>query len=359
MNRKKYLLVMGAVYLLGLSAFQTVSANGTVESAVLDHIVIESAANGVGSEITTHTMTIGETFTVWAAGYDSDNNYISDQTVTWIGTSVVTDKLSPATGVSTTFTPVEIGDGTIHAAIDDFGDDAATITVKPGSPFPNELIRSFLESHDWEKIGKESFYWFEQRNTETIYMAYRKNDLGFVLFYRDYSEYDASFTFGAYTDGLGMSAGLDPYNMKNIGIGTTMLGYTTEAEYFEATIDKDNTFCPRLKENYEKMLETRFMSIAVSWEKYVFVVNLMGPADAVDEQMRPGGDIAYLKNSIISFDYSKIGQIHKQVEEETEETQGEEKPTEQSEEEEKPINERLGEIMEELDQQQWLSDFDL
>ena len=105
----------------------------TVNPAGLDHIVIEDGAGGTGSAVDTHTLSAGETFDVWAAGYDVGNNYLGDYPVTWSGTGVVAGRLSPTSGVSTTFTAQTTGSGTIHAdhaiATDD---DTGTITVNPG-----------------------------------------------------------------------------------------------------------------------------------------------------------------------------------------------------------------------------------
>ncbi|MCK4450414.1 MAG: hypothetical protein KAX26_07470, partial [Anaerolineae bacterium] len=105
-----------------------------VNIGALHHIVIEDAADGTGSEVGTHTMIAGETFQVWAAGYDTEHNYIGDISVAWSGTGVVAGRLAPASGISTTFTAGETGTGTIHAdhptATDD---DTGTITVNPAA----------------------------------------------------------------------------------------------------------------------------------------------------------------------------------------------------------------------------------
>ncbi len=104
----------------------------TVNVGVLHRIVIEDAADGTGNEVNTHSLVVGETFQVWAAGYDADDNYRSDVTVTWTGTDVVAGRLSPASGSSTTtFTAEEAGTGTIRAN-DGSGheDETGLITVQ-------------------------------------------------------------------------------------------------------------------------------------------------------------------------------------------------------------------------------------
>ncbi len=83
--------------------------------ATVGEMVIESAAGGAGSEVTTHDMVVYEGFTVYAAGYDAWGNYIADQVVSWSGTGVALGRLSPTNGSSTTLTPITSGTGTIRA----------------------------------------------------------------------------------------------------------------------------------------------------------------------------------------------------------------------------------------------------
>ncbi|UCC63205.1 MAG: PKD domain-containing protein [Anaerolineae bacterium] len=94
----------------GASNLFDVSANSQV-----GEIAIESQANGQGSEVTTHDMVVRERFTVYAAGYDDWGNYIADKSVTWSGTGVAQNRVSPGSGTSTTLTPIISGTGTIQA----------------------------------------------------------------------------------------------------------------------------------------------------------------------------------------------------------------------------------------------------
>ena len=96
----------------GSSNTFNVNVSGTV-----GEVVIESAAGGSGSEVTTHDMVIYEDFTVYAAGYDAWGNYIADQTVDWNGTGVAVGRLNPASGASTTLRPVISGTATIEAQL--------------------------------------------------------------------------------------------------------------------------------------------------------------------------------------------------------------------------------------------------
>jgi len=105
----------------------------TVNLGALHQVVIRDAAGGAGAEVDTHTMLVYDTFSVWAAGYDADDNYIDDVTATWTGSGVVTGRLSPTSGISTTFTAGPAGPGAIQAdAGSGIVDETGVITVNPG-----------------------------------------------------------------------------------------------------------------------------------------------------------------------------------------------------------------------------------
>ena len=61
----------------------TATLTATPVPVTLSHIVIRDAADGLGSMVYTHTMTVGEKFTVYAAGYDVEGNYLWDVPVDW------------------------------------------------------------------------------------------------------------------------------------------------------------------------------------------------------------------------------------------------------------------------------------
>ena len=107
---------------------------GTGVAGGLNNVKVRDASGGGGSEVTTHSLTADDTYTVYAAGYDQYNNYIADQSVSWGGSGIIDGNLSPATGTSTTFTAVSTGTGVItadHATATD--DSTGTITVTPGA----------------------------------------------------------------------------------------------------------------------------------------------------------------------------------------------------------------------------------
>ena len=101
---------------------------------VLDYIVIKDAAGGAGSEVTTLVVTADDTIQVWAAGYDADNNYVGDISVTWATTgSLDPTPAGPAT--STVFTPTLAPTSGTITADDGSGhtDSTGTITVDLGA----------------------------------------------------------------------------------------------------------------------------------------------------------------------------------------------------------------------------------
>ncbi len=95
--------------------------------------MIEDAPAGSGSAVNAVTLDIYNTLTVYAAAYDVYNNLIGARNATWSGTGVVSGRLSPTPGISTTFTPAISGTGTINAAFGSFTDATGIITVQ--APF--------------------------------------------------------------------------------------------------------------------------------------------------------------------------------------------------------------------------------
>ena len=101
-----------------------------VNNGTLSYVKIEDEAGGTGSEVGTHSMSIDDVFTVYAAGRDICGNYISDQSVDWTGTGICSGQLSSTIGISNTFTSTETGAGTITADHNTLTDDTTgTITV--------------------------------------------------------------------------------------------------------------------------------------------------------------------------------------------------------------------------------------
>ncbi len=109
------------------------SALITVNVGTLDYVRVENGPNGTGNEVTTHSMTTEETYTVYAAGYDDCSNYREDVSVSWSSTGTLAPAVS-GSGTSVIFDPTSTGSGTIVADHATATDDATgTITVNPGA----------------------------------------------------------------------------------------------------------------------------------------------------------------------------------------------------------------------------------
>ena len=121
--------VVTATHNEGLTATATI----TVSPGALDHILIRTASGNGGIEAGVHSMTTDETWTLWAAGYDADDNYIEAQVVDWATTGSLDSQTH--NGSSFTFTPTTANtSGTITAEVDGgIADATGTITVNVGT----------------------------------------------------------------------------------------------------------------------------------------------------------------------------------------------------------------------------------
>ncbi|HZY41129.1 MAG TPA: hypothetical protein VFF59_03925, partial [Anaerolineae bacterium] len=117
----------------GVNGSAVSTATLTVTAAAFNRLTIENAPAGTGSAVNAVTLNIYNTLTVYAAAYDVYNNLIGARSVTWGGTGVVAGNLAQTTGISTTFTPVVSGTGTITATSSGITDTSGIITVQ--APF--------------------------------------------------------------------------------------------------------------------------------------------------------------------------------------------------------------------------------
>ena len=105
----------------------------SVESTTLSYIKIVEGTSGSAPELGSKNLTTDQTLTVHAAGYDANNNYLGDQSVTWsVSNNIGT--LSTPFGTTTTLDARTPGSGVItadHAAATD--DVTGTITVSVGA----------------------------------------------------------------------------------------------------------------------------------------------------------------------------------------------------------------------------------
>ncbi|MDQ7063441.1 MAG: hypothetical protein Q9P90_04250 [candidate division KSB1 bacterium] len=106
----------------------------SVTPGKLHHVEVLTGGSGETSPLGPTTMNPGQTLLVHAGGFDADNNYISDVVVNWSVVGPI-GSISPASGISATFTAQTVGTGTIRA--DASGDvldaSSGTITVSTGS----------------------------------------------------------------------------------------------------------------------------------------------------------------------------------------------------------------------------------
>ncbi|RMD94145.1 MAG: hypothetical protein D6813_02825 [Calditrichaeota bacterium] len=83
----------------------------TVKPGALHRLIIRDAPGGLGSEVGDVALTLNDKLTLYAAGYDSMNNFIRDVVATWDttgpnGSPSTLDLPSPLIGTSTVFDPV-------------------------------------------------------------------------------------------------------------------------------------------------------------------------------------------------------------------------------------------------------------
>ncbi len=106
----------------------------TVTTGTLAYVKIVEGPFGDGPEFGARTLTTDESIALHAAGYDANDNYLGDQTVTWAGTDGLAGQIS-ATGPMITFAPaIAPSSGTIsvtHASAS--GDATGQITINTGA----------------------------------------------------------------------------------------------------------------------------------------------------------------------------------------------------------------------------------
>ncbi len=100
----------------------------------LNYLQIRNASGGNGGVVGNGTLRAGDALMLYAAGYDQSDNFIQDQTVSWIGTGAAANFLSPVNGPSTVFNATVPGSGTVNAAIGNISAHTGTLTVEAGLP---------------------------------------------------------------------------------------------------------------------------------------------------------------------------------------------------------------------------------
>jgi len=96
----------------------------------VDHIVIRDTGGGLGSTVNSTTLVVDNTLTLYAAGYDINDNFVGDITVTW-GVTGNLDAVSTGPSTNVSFIPVTVATSGNITADDGSGhtDTTGTITV--------------------------------------------------------------------------------------------------------------------------------------------------------------------------------------------------------------------------------------
>jgi len=106
----------------------------TVTTGAISSIILRNAPDGGGGIVAAVNISADDELTIYAAGYDSQNNFVSDVSVTW---SASTGNLAPTisgTGSSYTFSPTTSGrSGRILATHASDTEQTGTITVSDGA----------------------------------------------------------------------------------------------------------------------------------------------------------------------------------------------------------------------------------
>ncbi len=104
----------------------------TVTPAAMSKLAIEDAPAGTGAPISNTLLSVYDTLTAYAAGYDAYDNLIGAVPATWDATGILSGRLSPITGISTVLTPAPIlsGSGVITAAYNSFTRATGLITIQ-------------------------------------------------------------------------------------------------------------------------------------------------------------------------------------------------------------------------------------
>ncbi|MGD9898885.1 MAG: hypothetical protein AB7T22_07115 [Calditrichaceae bacterium] len=116
-------------------AFSDATGVITVSEGAVSYVKIRDAANNNGNEIGAVNLTVGQTLYLYAAGYDSENNFSADVAVDWHATGTLDGLGDSISTSSTTLTPFTAGSGEVNVTnINGWTNDATgTITVQSGA----------------------------------------------------------------------------------------------------------------------------------------------------------------------------------------------------------------------------------
>ena len=102
----------------------------TVTAGNISYVLIRSEANGGGQEIGDMSLTAGQTLTLYAAGYDNNDNFAGNADVDWSTTGTLSGLSSDNTNTYVvTLNPTEPGSGTVETSNSNGWTDDATGTI--------------------------------------------------------------------------------------------------------------------------------------------------------------------------------------------------------------------------------------
>ncbi|MHB2153751.1 Ig-like domain-containing protein [Calditrichota bacterium GD2] len=108
----------------------------TVNAGAISYVLIRDEANGGGQEVGAVSLSAGQTLTLYAAGYDANNNFAGNANVDWSTTGTLTGLSANNTNTYVvSLSPTEPGSGTVVTSnANGWADDATgTITVSEAS----------------------------------------------------------------------------------------------------------------------------------------------------------------------------------------------------------------------------------
>ncbi len=102
----------------------------TVTAGAIQYVLIRDEANGGGQEVGDVNMTAGQTLTLYAAGYDNNNNFVNNADVDWSVTGTLTGLSSDNTNTYVvTLSPTTPGTGTVQTSNSNGWTDDETGTI--------------------------------------------------------------------------------------------------------------------------------------------------------------------------------------------------------------------------------------
>jgi uncharacterized repeat protein (TIGR01451 family) len=142
------------------------TASLVVTPTTFSRLSIEFTPNDPSDPINAYPMTVYDTLTAYAVGYDVYSNALGSQIANWGSTGVVAGRVSPTIGISTTFTPAVSGTGFITATLGGFTYTTGLITIQ--APV---LRISTLGNPDPVTPGTPLTYTIKYTNTSTFVAA--------------------------------------------------------------------------------------------------------------------------------------------------------------------------------------------